>query len=113
MKQIDPITLSKAGQPIKILLAADADDDIEFTSDALKESRLANDLESVRDGEELLDYLHQRGDYAHLAGNPQPGLILLDLNMPRMNGPRGAQTDQVAPRVAKDSRCHSHNVQSG
>ena len=51
MKQLDPITLMAAGQPITILLVDDDEDDIEFISDALKESRLTNDAKSVRDGE--------------------------------------------------------------
>ena len=40
----------------------------------------------VRDGQELLDYLHRRGAYADPASSPRPGLILLDLHMPRMDG---------------------------
>ena len=86
MNQIGSIDLSAAGYPITILLADDDEDDTELTMDTFEVSRLANELSVVRDGEELLDHLHQRGDFAHHAGTPQPGLILLDLNMPRMDG---------------------------
>jgi CheY-like chemotaxis protein len=71
---------------ITILMAEDDPDDRELTQEALEESKLANDLRFVVDGEELLDYLHQRGKYAPPADAPKPGLILLDLNMPRMDG---------------------------
>ena len=101
MKQLEPITHSAAGQPITILMADDDEDDIELTSDALKESRLANGFKSVADGVELLDYLHQRGDYAHLAGNPQPGLILIDLNMPRMDGREALEQIKADPELRK------------
>ncbi len=101
MKQLDPITHSAAGQPITILMADDDEDDVELAADALKESRLANGFVSVRNGEELLDYLHQRGDYAHLAGNPQPGLILLDLNMPKMDGREALRQIKADPDLRK------------
>jgi len=54
--------------------------------EALEESRLANDFRYVENGEELLDYLRRRGQYADPAVSPRPGLILLDLNMPRKDG---------------------------
>ncbi len=73
-------------KPITILLADDDADDRMLARDALAESRLANDLRFVEDGEELLDYLHRRGKYADPASSPRPGLVLLDLNMPRMDG---------------------------
>ena len=69
-----------------ILLADDDPEDRMLTRDALAESRCANQLDYVGDGEELMDYLHRRGKYNHLAGMPLPGLILLDLNMPRKDG---------------------------
>lgn len=72
--------------PITILMADDDEDDIMFAHNALKECRLANDFHSVRNGEELLDYLYRRGEYQKLADSPRPGLILLDLNMPLMDG---------------------------
>ena len=72
--------------PITILLADDDADDRMLTRDALRESRLANDLRTVTDGEELMDYLKRRGRYADAAQSPRPGLILLDLNMPRKDG---------------------------
>ena len=74
-------------KPIVILLADDDEEDRMLTSDALEESRVVNDLRFVEDGEELLDYLYQRGEYAGETGKaPRPGLILLDLNMPNMDG---------------------------
>jgi CheY-like chemotaxis protein len=71
---------------ITILLADDDEDDRLLTEEALKESRLANDLHMVEDGEELMDYLYRRGRFSALADSPRPGLILLDLNMPKMDG---------------------------
>ena len=73
-------------KPIVILLVDDDADDRMLARDALAESRLANDLREVEDGEQLLDYLHRRGKYADPAESPRPGLILLDLNMPRKDG---------------------------
>ena len=57
-----------------------------LAEDALKESRLVNDIRFVEDGEELLEYLQQRGRFADHESAPRPGLILLDLNMPRKDG---------------------------
>jgi CheY-like chemotaxis protein len=71
--------------PIVILMADDDDDDFVLTEKALGESRLLNQLIRVRDGEELLDYLHRKGDY-NADNAPRPGVILLDLNMPRKDG---------------------------
>lgn len=73
-------------QPICILLADDDPDDRMLTRRALTKSRLANVIQTVEDGEELMDYLHRRGPYSDPAASPRPGLILLDLNMPRKDG---------------------------
>jgi CheY-like chemotaxis protein len=73
-------------KPITILMADDDADDRQMTKEAFVESRLANDLRFVEDGVELLDYLYRRGKYAPPAEAPRPGLILLDLNMPKMDG---------------------------
>ena len=72
--------------PITILLADDDPEDRMLTREALQESRCVNTLDTVVDGEELMDYLHRQGQYESLAGRPLPGLILLDLNMPRKDG---------------------------
>jgi CheY-like chemotaxis protein len=71
---------------INILLAEDDPDDAFMTREALAESRLANRLHIVEDGVELMDYLYHRGRYADLTAASRPGLILLDLNMPRKDG---------------------------
>ena len=71
---------------VTILIADDDADDRMMISDALRENRLANDLRFVENGEELIDYLLNRGKFANAAENPKPGLILLDLNMPKMDG---------------------------
>jgi CheY-like chemotaxis protein len=71
---------------ITILYADDDKDDQLLVKEALEESLIRNDLRFVNDGEELMDYLHRRGAYADPSSSPRPGLILLDLNMPRKNG---------------------------
>jgi len=71
---------------ITILMADDDEDDRFMAREALQEARLANDLHFVEDGVELMDYLYRRGKYRNNADAPRPGLILLDLNMPRKDG---------------------------
>jgi CheY-like chemotaxis protein len=78
--------MSPVLKPITILLADDDADDRILAQDALKESRLANDMRFVENGEELMDYLLRRGAYENPEASPTPGLILLDLNMPRKDG---------------------------
>lgn len=75
-----------APKQITILVADDDADDRMMIRDALEENRLANDLRFVEDGEELMDYLHRRGRYTDPTRCPRPGLILLDLNMPKKDG---------------------------
>jgi CheY-like chemotaxis protein len=71
---------------ITILLADDDEDDRLLTVDALRISKVACNLKTVNDGEELMDYLLHRGIYAPPASPPRPVLVLLDLNMPRKDG---------------------------
>ena len=78
--------MSEAGQAITILVAEDDPDDRLLMRDAFEETRLVDNLYFVEDGEELMDYLHRRGRYAAANTSPPPGLILLDLNMPRKDG---------------------------
>lgn len=73
-------------KPFVILLADDDEEDRMLTSDALSESRILNELHLVEDGEQLLDYLRNEGSFADRNVNPRPGLILLDLNMPKKDG---------------------------
>ena len=73
-------------KPITVLVADDDADDRLLISDAFEESSLSNPLHFVKDGEELMDYLQRRGEYETLEGEPFPGLILLDLNMPKKDG---------------------------
>jgi two-component system, response regulator len=74
------------GKGIIILLAEDDADDRLLVKEALAEGRVVNDLRYVEDGEELLDYLRRQGRYADPETSPRPGLVLLDLNMPRKDG---------------------------
>jgi CheY-like chemotaxis protein len=72
--------------PIVILMADDDADDREMTREAFDASHLANDLRFVVDGVDLMDYLKRKGKYSDPAKSPRPGLILLDLNMPKKDG---------------------------
>ena len=71
---------------ISVLVAEDDADDRLLIKDAFKENSVSNPLTFVNDGEELMDYLHRRGSYEHLRDEPFPGIILLDLNMPKKDG---------------------------
>nr|WP_246539670.1 response regulator [Telmatocola sphagniphila] len=82
-----------------ILMADDDPDDRRLTQEAFAESRLANDLRFVNDGEELMDYLHRRGKYSDPASSPMPGLLLLDLNMPRKDGREALQEIKADPHL--------------
>jgi CheY-like chemotaxis protein len=78
--------MSKRSRPVEILMADDDADDRLMAKKALEEYRLRNGIRFVEDGEELMDYLRRRGKYADPASSPEPGLVLLDLNMPRKDG---------------------------
>jgi CheY-like chemotaxis protein len=80
------LTQQQLEKPITILYADDDPEDRMLVQDAWEASRLHNELHFVEDGEELMDYLNRRDKFAHLAGRPLPGLVLLDLNMPRKDG---------------------------
>ncbi len=87
----------KPGEPITILMADDDPEDRMLAQDALEEARLANDLRFVEDGEELMDYLKRRGEYADPKNSPRPGMVLLDLNMPRKDGREALQEIKSDP----------------
>jgi CheY-like chemotaxis protein len=74
-------------KPVTILMADDDEEDRELTRDALQDARLANQMRFVVDGQDLMDYLRREGRYADpQVDAPRPGIILLDLNMPRKDG---------------------------
>lgn len=76
----------KLKNQVPILVADDDLDDCQMIKEALQESRLLNEVHFVHDGEELMDYLNNKGKYSDQTKYPQPGLILLDLNMPKKDG---------------------------
>ncbi len=88
-----------ASKSIVILMADDDADDRLLAKDALAECRLANELHFVENGEELLDYLHRRGKFVNLSNSPRPGLILLDLNMPKKDGREALKEIKDDPRL--------------
>jgi CheY-like chemotaxis protein len=69
-----------------VVVADDDEDDRLMTKEAFEESGVGGTLLFVQDGAELMDYLYQRGQFAQPESSPRPSLILLDLNMPRMDG---------------------------
>ena len=88
-------------RPITILIADDDPEDRMLAAEALKESRLANDIRFVEDGEELIEYLTYRGRFANPDDAPRPGVILLDLNMPRKDGREALREIKENPELRR------------
>ena len=91
--------MSAQAKPITILMADDDADDRQLTKEAFEESHLANDLRFVENGVELMDYLKRCGKYSDPASSPRPGLILLDLNMPKKDGREALKEIKADPRL--------------
>src|SRR5437868_23955 len=91
--------MKRAARPITILMADDDPDDRQMTREAFEASRLANDLRFVHDGAELMDYLCRRNKYADPTNSPRPGLILLDLNMPKKDGRQALSEIKADPNL--------------
>ena len=85
-------------RPIEILLAEDSAGDVRLTREALKDAKVLNTLHVARDGVEAMDFLHRRNGFD---GVPRPDIILLDLNMPRMNGREVLKAIKEDPEFAR------------
>ena len=93
--------MNTQGKTVTILMADDDADDRLLAKDALAECNLNGELRFVENGEELLDYLQRRGKYAEPGTSPRPGLILLDLNMPRKDGREALREIKSNPELRK------------
>lgn len=88
-------------ESISILMADDYLEDQMLAQEAFDENRIANKLQFVADGEELTDFLYQRGKYSEKGIDPRPGLILLDLNMPRKDGREALKEIKSDPELRR------------
>lgn len=86
-------------KPITILMADDDPDDRLLVKEAFEENRLINELATVEDGEELMDFLYKRGKF--FESTVTPGLILLDLNMPRKSGHEALKEIKADPKLRR------------
>ena len=92
-------------------MADDDEDDRLLTEDAFREYRVGNVLMFVEDGEELMDYLYRRGKFTDPKSSPRPGLILLDLNMPRKDGREALEEIKSDPWSSLYPCCGANDLQ--
>ena len=92
--------MKRSLNPVTLLMADDDPDDRLLMKQALAENGLPNLIEFVEDGVDLMDYLHQRGKYTH-GKTTKPGLILLDLNMPKMDGREALRLIKANPEFRR------------
>lgn len=83
---------------MEILLVEDDPDDIELIKEAFKAANIVNNIIVLRDGQEALDYLFHKGDYTDVKKSEMPGLILLDIKMPKVDG------IEVLKKIKKDRK---------
>ncbi len=88
------MTQSLPGRQIEVLLVEDDPGDVLMTKEAFEDYKLSNQLHVVTDGAEAMDFLRRQGEHTDA---PRPDLVLLDLNLPRMDGQGGSPGDQVRP----------------
>ena len=88
-------------RPISILVADDDPDDRMMIEEAFVENRIANKITFVEDGEQLMAYLHREGPYAELKDTAYPGIILLDLNMPKKDGREALREIKEDPELCR------------
>ena len=93
--------LDKNGRPITIVVADDDPDDRMMIEEAFEENRLKNNLAFVEDGEQLINYLKCEGEYAGTKRRNPVGVILLDLNMPRMDGREALKIIKSDPELQR------------
>ncbi len=87
-------------KPFEVLLAEDDEHDVVAVRRAWKKYHVANPLYVVNDGEDCLDFLHQRGKYSEPGSAPRPGILLLDINMPKLDGL------SVLKSIREDAKLH-------
>lgn len=114
--------MDKQRMPVTILMADDDEDDRLMTKEALEEAKVSNELRFVEDGEELMNYLYQWGKYSEPGRAPRPGLILLDLNMPKKDGREALKEIKENPELrqipitvlttskAEEDICNTYNL---
>ena len=88
-------------KPITVLLAEDDADDRLTVREAFVEARLLNDMRYVVDGQDLMDYLLHEGKYTAPGAAPRPGIILLDFNMPKMDGREALREIKAHPDLRR------------
>ena len=105
--------MSQGDKVIDILLVEDSETDAELTLQALKQGKLENTVHHVKDGVEAMQFLRKEGDFA---GASRPDLILLDLNMPRLDGRevlkqiREDESLKVIPVVVLTTSSHDKDI---
>lgn len=88
------------GERIPLILIADDDeDDRMLTKEAFDENFKEKEIRFVNDGVELLDYLRRKNKYANPVSSPRPSIILLDLNMPKMDGREALREIKSDPKL--------------
>jgi CheY-like chemotaxis protein len=98
------VSMRSTGAPITILMADDDEEDCALTKEAMADARLANEMRFVADGQQLMDYLKKRGDYSN-GDAPTPGVILLDLNMPKKDGREALAEIKSDPELRRIPVC--------
>jgi len=93
--------MTRGTESTVILVADDDIDDRLLLRDAFEESEISNELRFVEDGEKLLAYLRHEGEYAEKNSSPRPELILLDLNMPKMDGREALRIIKADPKLQR------------